>query len=74
MHEICKQVYLIGLSATVGCNDSVPFIMPTSWMTRRVDADVLGMGDTQRNGSRLHTLPLLYLLSDIYTMFYKGVS
>ncbi len=32
MHEICKQVYHI--PATVGCNDLVPFIIPTSWMTR----------------------------------------
>lgn len=33
-----------------------------------------GTGASERNGSRSHTLPLLYLLSDIYTMFYKGVS
>lgn len=43
-------------------------------MTQGVDAVALGKGATERNGSRLHTLPVLYLLGDIYTVFYCGVS
>lgn len=39
-----------------------------------VDGVALGMGAVDRNGSRLRTLPPLYLLNDIYTVFYKGVS
>ena len=56
MHEICKQVYHIYLPQ-LGCNDLVPFIIPTSWMTRRWMRARWEPGVTGRNGSRLHRLP-----------------
>lgn len=67
MHEIL-QTSLAHIPATAAGDDLVPFIIPTSWVTR------CGTGVTERSGSRLRTLPLLYLLSDIYTMFYDEVS
>lgn len=51
-----------------------PIHHPNQLGDTEADAAALGTGATERSGSRLHTLPLLYLLSDIYTMFYKGVS
>lgn len=74
MHELCKQV-LPHIPATVAWNNLVPFIIPTSWMTRRWTTLHWGreVWERERKGSRLHTLPLLYLLSDIYTMFYQEV-
>lgn len=73
MHEI-RKTSLPHIPATVGCSDLVPFIIPTSWTATEVDAVMSETGAAERNGSRLHTLTPLYLLSDIYTMFYKGVS
>lgn len=39
-----------------------------------VDGVESGMTAAERNGLRFHTRPALYLLSDIYTVFYCGVS
>lgn len=44
------------IPATVGCNDLVPFIIPTSLVTqRRMQQLRRGTGATERHGSRLHT-------------------